>query len=93
MPQALPQAELTLQGRTVTRGHIANDFGSRVQWKVTKNGAPVATPEARVTTAYTHTDTSPGLYEIVLETWQTEGFRSGGLGKYITISNKVSYRI
>jgi hypothetical protein len=93
MPQAIPQTEITLQERTVTRGHIANDFGHRVQWKVTKNGAEAATPEARVAISYTHADTSPGMYEIVLETWQHDGFRSGGQGKYIAISNKVSYRI
>jgi len=93
MPQPNPQAEITLQNRTVTRGRIVNDFGHRVHWKVTKNGTEVATPEARVTTSYTHTDTSPGLYEIVLETWLHEGFRSGGQGRYIAISNKVSYRV
>lgn len=90
---AVPQSQITLEGRTVTRGPVTNDWGHRVQWKVTKNGAEAATPEARVTTSYTHSDSSPGLYEIVLETWQHDGFRSGGQGRFIAISNKVSYRI
>lgn len=89
----LPTAEIKLDGRTVTRGRIVNDYGNRVHWKVTRDGQVVATPESRSSDQYTHADTTPGLYEIVLETWKHEGYKSKSLGQYIEISNKVSYRI
>ena len=91
LPQ--PKAEITLIGRTVTRGHVTNDWGNRVHWKVMRDGVVVSTPEARVTTSYTHADATPGTYEIVLETWKHDGYRSGALGSYIEISNRVSYRV
>lgn len=89
----VPATEIKLEGRTVSRGHIRNDYGSRVHWKVMRDGVEVGTVEARTNDQYVHTDTAPGLYEIVLETWKHEGYQSKSLGKYIEISNKVSYRI
>jgi hypothetical protein len=91
LPQ--PKAEIKLEGRTVTRGLITNDYGNRVHWKVSRDGQVVATPEARSSAAYTHTDAAPGQYEIVLETWKHEGYKSKSLGKYIEISNKVAFKV
>ena len=67
LPQ--PTAEIKLDGKTLSRGHIANDYGNRVHWKVLRDGVEIATPEARSSTSYTHSETAPGLYEVVLETW------------------------
>ena len=89
----LPTAELKLDGRTVSRTPVVNDYGTRIQWKITRDGVEIATPDARGSTSYTHSDATPGQYEIVLETWKHEGYRAGALGKYIAISNKVAYRI
>ena len=89
----LPATEIRLAGKTVFRGHVRNDYGSRLHWKVLRDGVEVATPEARTNSEYTHADAMPGLYEIVLETWKHEGYQSKSLGKYIEISNKVSYRV
>ena len=88
-----PVAEVTLSGTTVSRGHVKNDYGNRIHWKVTRNGAVIATQDARVMTSYTHVDEAPGLYEIVLETWKHLGYQSKSLGNYIEISNKVSFRV
>lgn len=90
---AVPATEITLVGRTVSRNHIRNDYGSRVHWKVTRDGVEIATVEARTNAEYTCTETTPGLYEIVLETWKHEGYQSKSLGKFIEISNKVNYRV
>ena len=89
----LPRAEIKLAGRTISRTNIANDYGNRVHWKILRDGAEVATPEARSADSFTHTDATPGMYEVVLETWKHEGYQSKALGKYIEISNKVSFRV
>ena len=90
----LPTCEIQLKERTITRGRIVNDHGNRVQWRVSRNGAVVATPEARSLETYTHPDTATGNYEIVLESWKHDGFKGNkGVGSYVEISNKVSYKI
>lgn len=90
----LPKCEIELTERTVTRGRIVNDHGNRVQWRVSKNDAVVATPEARSSEKYSHPDTAAGTYEIVLESWKHDGFKGNkGAGSYVEISNKVSYKI
>lgn len=91
LPQ--PVSVVTLNDRTATRGPIANDWGNRVHWKVLRDGVDVAEIDARLATSYTLADAAPGLYEIVLETWKHEGYRSGSLGKYVEISNRVSIRV
>jgi len=88
-----PAAQISLSGQTVTRGHIAYDYGNRVQWKITREGAEVATPDARVQTSYTLAETTAGAYEIVLETWRHDGYQSGSKGQYIPISNKVTVKV
>jgi hypothetical protein len=88
-----PKAAITLEGRTVTRGPISGDYGHRVHWKVLRDGKEVATPEARSSASYTVADATPGQYEISLETWKHEGYKGKSLGKYIEISNKVSFKI
>jgi hypothetical protein len=89
----LPAAEIKLEGRTLTRGHITNDYGNRVHWKVLRDGVEIATIEARSSNAYTFDETVPGMYEIVLETWKHEGYQAKSLGKYIEISNKLTVRV
>jgi hypothetical protein len=91
--EGTPKAEIRLEGRKVTRGEVANDWGSRLQWKVLHNGKPVATPPARAESSYEHPDSAPGTYEIVLEMWKYEGYKKGGVGQYVEISNKVSYQV
>lgn len=88
-----PTAEIKLDGKTVSRGHIANDYGNRVHWKVLRDGKEVATVEARSSDSFTLADATPGAYEIVLETWKHEGYQSKALGKYVEISNRVSVRV
>lgn len=88
-----PTAEIRLEGRTLVRSHVQNDWGSRLHWKILRNGAEVATPEARTSSSYTFQETIPGSYEVVLETWQHEGYQSKALGQYIEISNRVAVTV
>ena len=91
--EGTPRTEIRLDGRRVVRGPIANDWASRVQWKVSLNGKVVGTAPARADLAYEHPDQAPGTYEIVVEMWKYEGFKTKEHGKFIEISNKVTYSI
>lgn len=91
--EGAPQAEIRLEERTVLRGPVVHDWATRLQWKVTRNGEVVATPLARLEESYRHPDETAGTYEIVLEMWKYEGYQSGCQGKYVEVSNKVSYTI
>jgi len=91
--EGTPKATLRLEGRKVIRSEVSNDWASRLQWKISRNGKPVATVSARAETAYEHTDKTPGTYEVVLEIWKYEGYTVKDHGKFIEISNKVRYTI
>lgn len=93
-----PRAELKLNGRKVSRTDITNDWGMMVRWVVSRDGKVVATVPARAESEYEHTDTTPGQYEIVLQTWKYVNYKKGADGeftdsKFIEISNKVTYKI
>ncbi len=93
-----PRAEIRLDGRKVTRGDVANDWGLRLQWEVRRDGKVIATPAARADVSYEHADTTPGKYEIVLQMWKYVNYAKKPDGeftasKFIDISNKVSYTI
>lgn len=96
--EGTPAAEIRLEGRKVVRGEVTNDWGSRIQWLVTRDGQPVATAPARAATAYEHPDAAPGKYEIVLQMWKYVDYKKDAAGeftasKYVDISNRVSYQI
>src|SRR5215212_7057391 len=65
-----PRAEIRLEGRRVTRGEVANDWGLRLQWEVRRDGKVIATPAARAETSYEHADATPGTYQVVLQMWK-----------------------
>lgn len=93
-----PQAELRLEGRKVTRTDVTNDWGLRLQWKVTRDGKVIATPSARAETTYELAETTPGKYEIVLQMWKYVSYRKDAKGeyvdsKYVDVSNTVSLTI
>jgi hypothetical protein len=89
-----PKAEIRLDGRKVTRTAVSNDWGTRLQWRVSRDGKVVATPLARIDLSYEHLEKTPGAYEIVLEMWKYEGYKAGpNHGKYVEISNKVTYSV
>lgn len=96
--ETAPQAEIRLEGRKVVRSDVVNDWGLRLQWEVRRDGQVLATPPARADQSYEHPDTTPGKYEIVLQTWKYVDYKKNPAGefinsKFIEISNKVSYVI
>ena len=91
--EGTPKAEIRLEGRRVIRGDVVNDWGSRLQWVVFRDGKEVATAPARAAHSYEHPDTTPGAYEVVLEMWKYEGFKAKEHGQFVEVSNKVRYII
>jgi hypothetical protein len=96
--EGTPRAELTLDGKRVTRSDVTNDWGLRLQYEIRRDGQVVATPAARADLTYEHSDTTPGKYEIVLQMWKYIDYRKNPAGefvnsRFIDISNKVSYTI
>jgi hypothetical protein len=93
-----PRAEIRLVGRRVIRTEVVNDWGLRLQWEIRRDGKVIATPLARLDLSYEHPDKTPGTYEIVLQMWKYVDYRKGANGeftnsKFVTISNKVTFKI
>jgi hypothetical protein len=95
--EGTPRVEIRLEGRRVIRGAVVNDWGSRLQWLVFRDGKEVAVVPARNADSYEHPDKTPGKYEIVLQMWKYLDYRKKDgkyvNSKYIDVSNKVSYQI
>ena len=93
-----PKAEIRLEGRKVFRGEVTHDWGSRLQWVISRDGKVLATPPARVDVSYEHPDMTPGTYEIVLQMWKYINYKKNAEGeftdsKFVEISNKVTFKI
>jgi hypothetical protein len=96
--EGTPQSEIRLEGRRVVRGDVSNDWGSRLQWQIKRDGQVIATPLARLEPSYEHPDSTPGEYEIVLQLWKYVNYAKNAEGeftdsKFVEISNVVKYRI
>jgi hypothetical protein len=96
--EGTPRAEIRLEGHRAIRGDVVNDWGSRLQWLVLRDGKQVAAVAARASNSYEHADKTPGKYEIVLQMWKYVDYRKGKdrnfvNSKFLDVSNKVSYQI
>ena len=40
--EGTPRAEIRLEGREVTRTEVKNDWGSRLQWQILRDGKEIA---------------------------------------------------
>ena len=93
-----PLAQITLDGRRVTRTDVTHDWGLRLQWQISRDGKVIATPFARLEPSYEHPEATPGKYEIVLQMWKYVDYKKDANGefvnsKFVDISNKVEYTI
>ena len=96
--EGTPQAEIRVDGRRLTRSAVTNDWGSLLQWQISRDGKVVATPPARAETSYEHPDATPGQYEIVLQMWKYVDYKKTPDGefvnsKFVDISNKTTYQV
>jgi len=93
-----PKADIQLQGRKVSRSEVRYDWGSKLRWRITRDGEEVAAPVARMETAYEHADETPGVYEVTLQIFKYVNYKKNKEGaftesKFVDISNKVTYTI
>lgn len=93
-----PSASLRLDGRKVTRSEITNHWGTRLQWKVSRDGKEIATVTAGLEPVFEHADAAPGKYEIVLQQFNYVGYAKDKDGKfttskYVDISEPVTYTV
>ena len=96
--EGTPKATLTISGRRVTRSEVPNDWGTRLQWKISRDGKEVATVGAGIEPIFEHADSTPGKYQVVLQQFQYVNYRKTADGKftdskYIDISEPVTYAI
>ena len=94
----VPQSELKIEGRKITRTEVANDWGLLLRWVVSRDGKQIATAPARAANTFEHADATPGQYEVVLQMWKYVDYKKSADGefvnsKFIEVSNKVTYRI
>ena len=96
--EGTPKATLQLAGRSVTRSEVSNDWGTRLQWQIKRDGKEIATTVAGLDLTYEHLDTTPGKYEVVLQQFHYRNYKKDKDGKfteskYVNISEPVSYTI
>ena len=96
--EGTPSAVLQLVGHSVTRSEVTNDWGTRLQWSISRNGKEIATVVAGPGLTFEHPDTTPGKYEIVLQQFHYLNYKKDKDGKfteskYINISEPVSYTV
>lgn len=96
--EGTPKATLTIAGRKITRSDVTNDWGTRLQWKISRNGKEVATVGAGIIPEFEHGDATPGNYQVVLQQFHYVNYRKSPDGKfteskYVDISEPVTYVI
>ena len=96
--EGTPKATLTLAERKVTRSEVTHDWGTRLQWRVSRDGKEVATVGAGIVPDFEHSDTTPGKYQVVLQQFHYVNYRKTPDGKfidskYVDISEPVTYSI
>ncbi|MDQ3622725.1 MAG: hypothetical protein M3463_09580 [Verrucomicrobiota bacterium] len=96
--EGTPKATLQLANRKVTRSEVTNNWGTRLQWKVSRDGKEIATLVAGPEPSFEHPDMTSGKYEIVLQQFHYVNYKKDKEGrftesKYVDISEPVSYTI
>ena len=96
--EGTPKASVRLEGRTIIRSAVSNDWGSQLLWEVRRNGEVVATKNARLSESFELTDSTPGQYEVVLRIFRYENYAKDAAGKFtqskfIEISDKVTLTV
>lgn len=96
--EGTPKATLELAGRSITRSEVSNNWGTRLQWVIRRDGKEIATAPVGLDLTFEHPDTTPGKYEVVLQQFQYVNYKKDKDGKfteskYINISEPVTYTI
>ena len=84
-----PHAELRVEGKKVVRTDVDNDWGLRLQWKVTRDGKPVtvANSNARASDVFDAAELEPGQYDVVLEMWRYVSYKKNAQREFVFHDN------
>ena len=96
--EGLPQAAIQLDARELVRGHVSNDWGLRLQWKISRGEETVSTPLARIDERHSVGELAAGKYSAVLQMWKYVNYRKDKDGeftdsKYVDISNTLMFEV
>ncbi|MFP6766367.1 MAG: hypothetical protein VB858_22245 [Planctomycetaceae bacterium] len=96
--EGIPAAVIRLDGNRLVRGHVSNDWGLRLQWKITRGDETVAVPLARISTEHELQELPPGMYGAVLQMWKYVNYKKDKDGeftvsKYVDISNSIGFEV
>jgi hypothetical protein len=96
--EGIPKSEIRVDGASLIRTEVVNDWGSLLQWVITQNGKQVAAYNARPGLSIKHDLKSPGDYEAQLHIWKYVDYKKTPQGefinsKFIEISNKVKFTV
>lgn len=96
--EGTPKADLRLEGRTVIRSAVRNDWGSQLLWEVRRNGDVVTTANARLGESFELAESTPGKYDIVLRMFHYVNYAKDAAGKFtqskfVDVSDPVTITI
>lgn len=93
-----PKATIRLDEKWLVRGHVANDWGLRLQWRIARGEETVETPLARMDERHELGELEAGTYSAVLEMWKYVNYRKDKDGeftdsKYVDVSNRLTFEV
>jgi hypothetical protein len=96
--EGVPQATIRLEGTRLIRGHVSNDWGLRLQWKISRGEETIATPLARVHLHHDLGKLDAGTYQAVLQMWKYVNYRKDKEGeftdsKYVDVSKPLAFEV
>lgn len=80
--EGTPSVEIKLEGRTVVRSEIQNNWGTRVQWRLMKEGKEVSTGVVGPDLGFDLPDLQAGRYQVVLQQFQYVNYKKAADGKF-----------
>ena len=96
--EGIPAAVIRLDGNRLVRGHVSNDWGLRLQWKISRGEETVATSLARISPEHDLQELPPGTYGAILQMWKYVNYKKDKDGEftasqYVDISNSIEFEV
>ncbi len=80
--EGTPSVEIKLEGRTVVRSEVQNNWGTRLQWRLLKEGKEIATGPVGPDSAFDLPDLQQGRYQVVVQQFHYVNYKKTPDGKF-----------
>ena len=80
--EGTPSVEIKLEGRTVLRSEVQNNWGTRLQWRLLKEGKEIATGPVGPDSAFDLPDLQQGRYQVVVQQFHYVNYKKTPDGKF-----------